>query len=142
MEEFSMTKEENIVKDLLEDHPIHDMVRFTDLNLTEKLEENPFMIVKYKELYYKELAVMEELEMKYEKLVGIRYKFYRFDDDKEWSKPEIEKYCIPSDDKIIQMKRIMARQKARVRFFEIAFKAFEQVGWRMKSFIDAMRIGI
>ena len=137
-----MTEEEKIVKDLLEKHPIHELVRFSDLNLTEKLEENPFMIVKYKELYYKELAVMESLEVKYEKLVGIRYKFYRFEDDESWTKPEIEKYCIPSDTKVIKMKGIMAKQKARVRFFEIAWKAFEQSGWRMKSFIDAMRIGI
>jgi hypothetical protein len=142
MEEFGVTEEEKIVKDLLEDHPIHDMVRFSDLNLTEKLEENPFMIVKYKELYYKELAVMEELEVNYEKLIGFRYKFYRFEDDESWTKVEIEKYCIPSDPKVIQMKGIMAKQKARVRFFEIAWKAFEQMGWRMKSFIDAMRIGI
>ncbi len=137
-----MTEEEKIVKDLLEEHPIYELVRFSDLNLTERLEENPFMIVKYKELYYKELAVMEELEVKYEKLVGIRYKFYRFEDDESWTKPEIEKYCIPSDIKIIQMKGIMAKQKARVRFFEIAWKAFDQMGWRMKSFIDTMRIGI
>jgi hypothetical protein len=40
------------------------------------------------------------------------------------------------------MKGIMAKQKARVRFFEIAWKAFDQMGWRMKSFIDTMRIGI
>ena len=133
--------EEDIVKKLLEEHPIHELVRFSDLDLQTKIEENPFNIVKYKELYFKELAIFEELEMKYDKLVGMRYKFYRFEDDKEWSKPEIEKYCIPSDEKIIQMKKILAKQKARVRFFELCYKGFEQMGWRLKSFIDVLRGG-
>lgn len=137
-----MTEEEKIVEELLQEHPIHDMVRFSDLDITQKLEENSFHIVKYKELYYKELAVMEKLEMKYEKLVGMRYKHYRFEDNESWTKPEIEKYCIPSDPKVIQMKGIIAKQKARVRFFEICYKGFEQAGWRMKSFIDVMRSGI
>jgi len=137
-----MTEEEKIVEALLVEHPIHDLVRFSDLDITQKLEESSFMIVKYKELYYKELAVMDDLEIKYDKLIGIRYKYYRFEDNEAWTKPEIEKYCIPSDTKIIQMKGILARQKVRVRFFETCYKGLEQMGWRMKSFIDVMRSGI
>ena len=72
--------ENEIVEKLLKEHPIHEMVRFTDLDLQQKLEENTFNIVKYRELYYKELAIFEKLEMKYDKLIGIRYKFYRFED--------------------------------------------------------------
>ena len=137
-----MTEEEKIVAELLKEHPIHEMVRFSDLDITQRLEENSFNIVRYKELYYKELAAMEKLEINYDKLVGIRYKFYRFEDDQSWTKPEIEKYCIPSDKKIIQMKGIMAKQRTKVRFFETCYKGFEQAGWRMKSFIDVMRSGI
>jgi hypothetical protein len=40
------------------------------------------------------------------------------------------------------MKGILARQKIKVRFFETAFKAFENQGWRLKTFVDAMRSGI
>jgi len=134
--------EEQIIDELKKDHPIEEMIKFSEINLMEKLQENSFMIVKYREHYYLELSKMEELEDKYDKLVGLRYQFYRFEDDKEYTKVEIEKYCIPSDPKILQFKRIMARQKARVRFFEIAFKAFEQVGWRMKTYSDNLRQGM
>lgn len=137
-----MTDEEKIVEKLLEDHPIYDMIKFSELDITQKLEDNSFNIVRYRELYYKELAVMENLETKYEKLVGIQYKFYRFDDEREWTKVEIEKYCIPSDTKIIQMKKIMAKQRARVRFFETCYKGFEKQQWSMKGFIDVVRSGI
>ena len=132
---------DEIVKKLLKEHPIHELVKFSDLDIQENLENNSFNIVKYKELYYKELAAMELLEDKYEKLVGIRYKFYRFEDDKEWTKVEIEKYCLPADKKIIQMKGIMAKQKAKVRFFDMCYKGLEQQGWRMKTFVDTLRGG-
>lgn len=132
---------EKIVNMLLKEHPVMEMFKFTDIDIQEKLQENSFNIVRYKELYYKELSVLEDLEIKYDALVGITYKFYRFDDDKEWQKKEIELYCIPSDKKIIQMKNIIEKQRTRVRFFEMVYKGFEQMGWRMKSFIDTMRSG-
>ena len=134
--------EKEIVAKLKAEHPIEEMVRFSELNIMERLEENPFMIVKYREHYYLELSKLEKLEDLYEKLLGERYKYYRFDDDREWTKVEIEKYCLPTDKKVIQFKEIMARQKIRVRFFEIAYKGFEQVGWRMKTYMDGSRMGV
>ena len=133
--------EETILQQLHSEHPIDEMVKFSDLDITEKLSENPYLIVKYRELYYKELARLDELEMLMDKLTGIRYKHYRFEDDKEWTKVEIEKYCLPSDKQIIRMKTIINKQKIRVRFFEMCYKGFEQSGWRMKTFVDTLKGG-
>jgi len=133
--------ENELIEELHAEHPIDEMVKFSDLDLQQKLMDNPFLIVKYRELYYKELAEQDKLEMLMDKLIGKRYKHYRFDDDKEWSKPEIEKYCIPSDEIIIKMKKILNRQKIRVRFFEMCYKAFEKQQWSMKSFIDTLKGG-
>lgn len=133
--------EEELLKQLHIEHPIDEMVKFSDLDIADKLTENPYMIVKYRELYYKELAELDKLEMLMDKLTGERYKHYRFEDDKEWTKPEIEKYCIPSDEKIIRMKKIINRQKIRVRFFEMCYRGFEKMQWSMKSFIDTLKGG-
>jgi len=133
--------EEEIVKKLLEEHPIDELVKFSELDLQEKIQINSFMIVKYRELYYKELAVLDDLEIKLEKLCGLRYKYYRFDDDKEWTKVEIEKYCLPSDKKVVQMKNIILKQKIRTRFFEMAYKGFEKQGWALKTYCDALKAG-
>ena len=132
---------QEILKQLLKDHPIHEMVKFSELDIQDKLRENSFMIVKYRELYYKELSILDELQVKYDKLCGMRYKYYRFDDDKEWTKVEIEKYCLPSDKKIIQMKYIMDRQNVRIRFFHNCYTAFEKQQWSMKNFSDNLRGG-
>ena len=142
MVEKRQKTEEQIIDELKKEHPIDEMIRFSEINLMEKLEENSFMIVKYREHYYLELSKLEKLEDNYDKLLGIRYQYYKFDDDKEWTKVEIEKYCLPTDIKILQLKKIMARQKIRVRFFEIAYKGFEQAGWRMKTYSDNLRFAV
>ena len=136
-----MNKDESIVKKLLEEFPILDMMKFSELDIQDKLEKNPYWIVKYKDMYHKELSILEDLEMKLEKLNGLRYKWYRFEDDREWAKKEIELYCLPADKKIIQMKKIISKQKNRVRFFEMAFRGFEKQQWAMKSFIDTLKAG-
>jgi hypothetical protein len=111
------------------------------LDLQERLKDNPSLIVKYRELYYKELSILDRLTDMMDKLIGKRYKYYKFEDDKGWTKPEIEKYCLPADDYIIKMKEIILKQKIRVRFFETAYKAFEKQQWGMKSFIDVLKGG-
>lgn len=133
---------EDILEKLKEEHPIDELVKFTDIDITEKLQENPFFIVKYRELFLREQSYLIELEEKLEKLIGKRYDWYRFESDRELTKTEIEKYYLPQDKKINIMKKILRKQKARVQFFDICVKGFEQMGWRMKCMIDAMRIGI
>lgn len=132
---------DRILKDLLIQYPIDEMVKFSEIDLQEKIQDNSFQIVKFREHYYKELANLEKLEALFEKLCGERYKFYRFEDDKEWTKVEIERYCLPSDKKIIHMKGIIRKQQTRVRFFEMAYRAFEKQQWSMKTFHDTLRSG-
>jgi len=131
----------DVVEKLLEEHPIIELVKFSELDIQEKLQDNPYLIVKYRELYYAELAKLESLQDKYDLLTGRRYDWYRFESDKELTKPEIEKYYLPKDKKIQQMKKILRNQEIRVRFFETCFKGLEQQGWRMKSYIDVLRGG-
>jgi len=139
--EEEKSEEQQILETLKAEHPIETMLSFNETDISERLQENVLKTIKYKELYYQELQKLESLESKMELLVGLRYKFYRFEDEHEWQKPEIEKFCIPSDKKIIAMKRIISKQKVRVRFFEIAYKAFDQLGWRMKTYSDIERMG-
>lgn len=138
-----MTKEEKerkeIIEKLLKDHPISEMVKFSEIDLYEKIEKNPYWIVKYREHYYNEVAKLEELEDIKEKILGKRYDYYRFEIDKNLSKPEIEKYYLPKDEKVLQIKKIIRRQKVRVRFFEMAYKVFEKMQWSMKNYIDVLK---
>ena len=131
-----------IFESLKEEHDIENLATFNDLDVSEKLMRNDMMVIKYKELYYTELQKYEELERKMDALKGLRYKYYKFEDENEWQKKEIEEYCLPSDRSIIQMKKIMAKQQVKVRFFDMCWKAFNSMGWNMKTFSERERRGI
>lgn len=134
--------EEKIIKELKKEHPIDEMVKFSEIDIMEKLQKNTDMVVRYREIYYLEKYKLENIEDMYEKLLGKRYEYYRFEDDREWTKVEIEKYCLPADEKVLKMKKVMARQKIRVRFFETAYKAFEKLQWNMKVYSDNLKAGV
>ncbi len=131
-----------IFDELRSNHDIEQLATFSDLDIAEKLQKNEMMVIRYKEFYYAELEKYEVLERKMDALRGIRYKHYRFNVDEEWAKKEIEDYCLPSDEKIIKMKKIMAKQQVRVRFFDMCWRAFNSMGWSMKTFSDRERHGI
>lgn len=140
MEEYDELKQ--IFDELKEEHNIEEMVTFTEIDIADKLKKNEMMIIKYKELYYKELNKYEILERKMEALKGIRFKHYKFNDQHEWQKKEIEEYCFPCDEKIIAMKKLLMKQQIKVRFFDMCYRAFEKLGWSMKTFTDREMRGL
>ena len=134
-----MDDNEKLLEKLKKEHPIKQMITFSELDITEKLTQNDFLIIKYRDLYHQELAKLDKLEDLLNKLIGLRYKYYRFEDNQEWTKQEIEKFAIPSDPKIIQMKKIIRRQEVKLRFFEMAWKAFDKRQWSMKMFMETLK---
>jgi len=100
---------QEIFAQLYADHPIDEMVKFSDLDLQEKLQENPFWIVKFRDLFNKAQAEYAHLEVLMDKLAGERYDHYRFESEREIDKFEIKNYYLPKDKKIVKMKNIMAR---------------------------------
>jgi len=140
-----MTEEQElkqIFDSLSAEHDIENMVKFSDLDIHEKLQNNEMLKVKYNDLYQAELRKYEILERKMDALKGLRYKYYRFDDEKEYVKKEIEDYCLPSDEKIIKMKKIMSKQMVKVKFFEMCWKAFTSLQWNMKTFTEREKLGL
>ena len=131
-----------LLEELKSEHDIEELVSFTDIDLQEKLKDNTFLIIKYKDLWIKEKIVYEQLEDKMNMLMSKRYHYYRFEQDENLSKPEIEKYYIPGDRKIIQMKGILRKQKVRVDFFEIAYRALDKMSWNMREFGQNERRGL
>lgn len=133
---------QQIFDSLKAEHDIENEAQFSDLDIAEKLRKNEFMKIKYYDLWQAELRKYEILERKMDALKGLRYKHYRFNDDHEWQKKEIEDYCLPSDPKIIKMMKILAKQQVRVRFFDMCFKAFNSMGWNMKTFTEREKMGV
>ena len=137
-----MNDAERIFNALKEEHgDIEELVKFDETNIFEKLQDNVLQAIHFKELWYIEVDVMEDLERKMKALKGKRFKHYKFNVEEQWEKKEIEDYCLPADEKIVKMEKIIKKQRIRVRFFEMAWKAFEKQGWNMKTYNDRDKRG-
>lgn len=128
-----------VLEKLVVEHPIEDMIQFTDINIQEKIKENTRNVVKYNDLYQKHLATLDVLVDKLEALMGQRYNFYRFEHEKDLTKIEIERYYLPNDVYIKKMKTIIRRQNIKVRFFKLCYQAFDKMGWSMKLFFETIK---
>jgi hypothetical protein len=127
---------QEIFEELYAEHPIDEMVKFSEIDLQEKIQENPYWIVKFRDLYNKARADYDHLESLLDKCIGDRYDYYRFESERELDKTEIKNFYIPRDSKMLQMKNILARQKVKVDFYKMCRQAMEQQGWPRKSFTE------
>jgi hypothetical protein len=125
---------DKIIEDLLKEYPIYDLVAFDELNISQKLQDNPYQVITFQEQLIKERVRYDELEELQEKLVGELYHKYRFQSEEELSNKEIEKYYIPKDPKYLKMKEILRKQKIRIGFFELCVKGLDRQYWSMKEF--------
>ena len=133
---------EEIIEELLAEHPIESMIQFSEIDVREKLEKNEFLVVKYTELLNSEKETLERILAIKDKIIGIQYDHYRFNYQKQLKSAEIEKYYLPKDEKIIKINKILRKQKWRVEFFETATKALIRLGWNMKSYLQAIKMGL
>jgi hypothetical protein len=61
MTTLSSEEFDGIFSELKEQHPIDEMVKFSELDIAEKLQQNAMKVVEYKEFYYRELNLYEKL---------------------------------------------------------------------------------
>ncbi|MDY0215239.1 MAG: hypothetical protein RBS24_07000 [Bacilli bacterium] len=128
--------ETKIVDELSEEYKIEELVSFDEINIQEKIQQNPYQLMKFQDMAIKEKMKYEELEELLERLVGKLYHEYRFNHPEELSNKEIEKYYIPTNIKYIKMKEILRKQKIRILFFEQCIKGIDRQYWAMRDFCN------
>lgn len=141
-----MNKKERdeIVAQLLEQYPITEEVSFNELNIQDKLMANAERYHFYYDKWLAEKAELVELEEKRTRLEGIIYDELRFPTadsknphaNKNLDRKEILEYYMPRDPRYVRMLHIIAKQKVRVEFFELAAKSMDKQGWNLKNFLD------
>jgi hypothetical protein len=155
MEQKFQDKEYNeIIKQLRQEHPIDEIVKFDNTNIQNKLSENSFLIVKYKDLYLQERAAYDKINKIREEeasriFQGLRFPKDRGQETDKWiadranndiKAQEIKEYYIPFHPNIKKLDKLLKLQQARVDFFELCVSSLEKMSWGMKGFLDAERI--
>jgi hypothetical protein len=145
-----MNKEEReqIIGELLEKFPIHDIVSFNEFDIHDKLAKNADLYISYYEHYLSEKQEFARLEELKTRLVGIIYDELRFPTPqstnehahKNLDRKEIIEYYIPRDKRYIKLLDIIEKQRVRVEFFEIAAKAIDKTSWNARNFLESFKL--
>jgi hypothetical protein len=117
---------DKIIDYLSRKYPIYDLIKFDEFSLSQKLKENPYLVMKYQDLYLKEKQKLDILQEKYEEVCGTKYHFYRFENDEELTKTEIEKYYLPNDSDVKKHKKLLQIQRIKVEFFKLCATSLDR----------------
>ncbi len=131
---------EETMKKLKEEYPIEKIVQFDEFNINEKIKENAFMVLNYKELYLKEKNELDRISALRDKIIGQRFDHYRFNFNKELKAIEIKEYYLPQDENVIKINRLYQKQQWRVDFFEMCVDVLVKQGWQIKAFLEEKKI--
>jgi hypothetical protein len=137
-----VVERDKIWKELYNLHPIDKQVQFSELDIQEKIRNQPFLLLQYNDLYYKERARMDKMLEVVDKIQGTRYDFYKFNYDKELTKYEIEKFYLPKDPTLLKAKEKLRKQQWRVDFYKMCSDAINNQGWQFKSYMEALKQGL
>ena len=130
-----------ILKKLIEEYPIDNLLDFNEFNVKEKLQHNAFVQEQFRLIYISEKRSYNKLEEKLSKLTGERYDYYKYKNNKALSKTEIERYYLPKDENLDRLKQLLQLQEVKVAFFESMADAFKAQGFNMKTFVENLKIG-
>jgi|SRR6056297_476751 len=136
LEKIQQDIEQNdILKQLYKEYHVKDLLEYNEYNISNKIANNPFISEQFRLLYLKESQNHKRVEILYEELVGKKYDHYKYENEKTLTKTEIERYYLPKDEKIKEMKNLLYKQELKMDFFESVWKALDKQAWLMKLFL-------
>lgn len=126
MEEIEKLKKKyNIVKE----------ISFDEFNLKEKIKEQLQLEIKYYDLLKIFEFELEELEESLIELECDLFDKFKFENEKVLTKTEIEKFYIPKNEKVKEIKKEIRKKKKIVNFFTICYTASKNLKWNINSYL-------
>jgi hypothetical protein len=130
-----MNNREQIREKLEKEYPIADEVSFNDFNIEQKLQNQLQLELKYYDLLQNAKYVYNKIDnILIDKQCEL-YDTFRFEHERNLSKPEIELYYMPKHPDIKLIKERMALQEVKVHFFEICYRSAKQLQWNIQTFL-------
>lgn len=134
--------ESSILAELQREYDVFDLLSYNEYNALEKIERNPYLTEQFRLLWTREKSVLWELNREFEKKRGELYHYYRFESELRLNKTETEKYYLPQNEELNELKKKIEEQQVRVEFFEALHEAFKTQGWQLKQYIQSLREGL
>jgi len=131
---------DTIFKKLEEDYNVYDLLTFNEFNIQDRLERLSFHMKDFRLKFLQESSKLASVEERLDKLVGDKYIALK-NGEVTLSKTEIEKYYLPKDPEIINLRGLVRKQELRTKYFEVCWQAMDKLQWNMKLFCENSRGG-
>lgn len=133
--------ENKILEELSKEYDVSELLSYNEFNVGEKLQSNAFYQEQFRLLYISEKQKLTRIQDKFNEMAGQKFDYYKYQDARDLTKTEIEKYYLPSDKELIKYKKLIELQNTRVEFFSALAEAFKSQGFNMRVFVDNLKIG-
>lgn len=133
--------ENKVLEELSKEYDVSELLSYNEFNVGEKLQSNAFYQEQFRLLYISEKQKLTRIQDKFNEMAGQKFDYYKYQDARDLTKTEIEKYYLPSDKELIKYKKLIELQNTRVEFFSALAEAFKSQGFNMRVFVDNLKIG-
>lgn len=133
--------ENRILAKLQQEYDVFNLLSYNEYDVNEKVQYNPFHTEQFRLLARDEKSKLSEIYNELEAKRSEIYRYYKEESQLSLNKTEIEKYYLPGNEEIQELKKKITEQETRVEFFEAVYDAFKSQAWLMKQFLQNLREG-
>ena len=122
------------------DYNVYDLLAFNEFNIQERLERLSFHMKDMRLKYLQELSKLEQVKDRLEKVTGEKYIALK-NGEVSLTKTEIEKYYLPKDEELMNLKALYRKQELRAKYFEAVHQSMDKLTWHIKMYMENGRGG-
>jgi hypothetical protein len=126
---------DNVFKKLEEEYNVYDLLTFNEFNIQDRLERLSFHMKDFRLKFLQEQGKLAAVQDRLDKLVGDKYIALK-NGAVTLTKTEIEKYYLPKDEEIMNLRGLIRKQEMRVEYFSAVWSAMDKLQWNMKLYCD------
>jgi len=131
---------DTIFKKLEEEYNVYDLLTFNEFNINERLERLAFHMKDFRLKFLQEQGKLSAVQDRLDKLIGDKYVALK-SGEVTLSKTEIERYYLPKDADIMNLKALVRKQEMRTEYFQAVWAAMDKLQWNMKLYCDNSKGG-
>jgi len=126
---------DTVFSKLEDQYNVYDLLTFNEFNIQERLERLSFHMKDFRLKFLQEQSKLASVEDRLDKLVGDKYVALK-NGEVTLTKTEIEKYYLPKDQEVMNLRGLVRKQELRTKYFEAVWQAMDKLQWNMKLYCD------
>lgn len=132
--------EDSIFSQLESNYNMYDLLMFNEFTIQDRLERLSYVMKDLRLKFIQEQQKVNQIKDRLDKVTGEKYIELK-NSEVSLTKTEIERYYLPRDEEILQLKGLLRKQELRMNYFEACWDAASKLQWNIKLYIDSGKDG-